>query len=124
MRRDAAEQMLDMNKFMKIDIQKDPMHLMFALYGCFDCGLTTKGNLQNMLYTKSIQLYGHLPEHQEFLDKGKTYEHIGCFGLTEFHHGSYSQAIGTQAHYRPEHKDFVLTTQGTKGMKHWIGAAS
>ena len=58
--------MIDVNKFMKIDIQGDPLQLMYAIYGCssFDSGFSTKSTLQNMLYSKSIQLYKSHPVHE------------------------------------------------------------
>ena len=48
---------------------------------------------------------------------------IGCFGLTEYNHANYDKGIQTLAIYDPKNRQFVLTTQGTKGMKFWIGAA-
>jgi acyl-CoA oxidase len=48
----------------------------------------------------------------------------GCFGLTEFHHGSYSKEVQTLSTYDHKTQEFVLTTQGQKGMKYWIGGAA
>lgn len=51
-------------------------------------------------------------------------EDLGCFGLTEFHHGSFSKGIETKAYYDHASRSFTLTTEGTKGMKFWIGGAA
>ena len=77
-----------------------------------------------MLYTNSLLIYGSNQKHQEYFDRATAAQDLGCFGLTEFHHGSFSKGIQTTATYHHARKAFLLSTHGTKGMKFWIGGAA
>ena len=113
-------------KFHQINLEKDPLQVLYAQYAItsFDQGIAVKGLLHYFLYTKTILLYQSNEKHKEFLKRAISLDDLGCFGLTEFHHGSYSKGLETLATYNHKTKEFVLTTQGTKGMKFWIGAAA
>lgn len=78
----------------------------------FDAGIMVKSLLHYMLYTKTILSFQSNPKHKEFIEKARTLEHIGCFGLTEFHHGSFTQGMATVAHYDPVRKEFLLNSDG------------
>lgn len=90
----------------------------------YDGGIVTKSMLHYFLYCKSLVMFGHNAKHEQLLAEAIALRDFGCFALTEFHHGSYSKEVQTLATYNHQAKEFVLTTQGQKGMKHWIGAAS
>lgn len=53
-----------------------------------------------------------------------TYQHIGCFGLTELGHGSNVKGILTQAIYDHDKKEFIINSPCKEAMKFWIGAAA
>lgn len=90
----------------------------------YDGGIVTKSFLPYFLYAKSLIMFQNHPKHQELIANAHSMTDIGCFGLTEFHHGSYSKEVQTLATYDHKTREFVITTQGRKGMKYWIGAAS
>ena len=100
--------------------------MIFAIWAAayLDTGVGVKAFLHYFLYTKTILLFQNHPKHKEYLENAVNLKDLGCFGLTEFHHGSYSKDIQTLSTYHHKNKEFVLTTQGQKGMKYWIGAAS
>lgn len=90
----------------------------------YNGAMSTKSLLHYLLYAKSLLLYGSNEFHRQLYQRAIRGEDIGCFSLTEFHHGSYSKGIETLAIYDSKKDEFVLTSQGTKGMKFWIGALS
>lgn len=90
----------------------------------YDGGIITKSMLHYFLYCKSIIMFGNNAKHEQLLAEAIAVRDLGCFGLTEFHHGSYSKEVQTLATYNHQTREFILTTQGQKGMKYWIGAAS
>ena len=51
-------------------------------------------------------------------------EDIGCFGLTEFGHGSNVRNIETESIYDHERKEFIINSPTKTAMKFWIGAAA
>lgn len=82
-------------KFLKIDIEKDPLQILFSFcaIASFDQGIVVKALLHYMLYIKTILLYQSNEKHKVFLNRAMNLEDLGCFGLTEFHHGSYSKGL-------------------------------
>lgn len=87
-------------------------------------GTDVKLGVHYMLYLNALSLFGNNETHSKLIEGAIQRKDLGCFALTEFHHGSYSKGIQTQAVYKHSTKEFVLNTQGTKGMKFWIGAAA
>jgi acyl-CoA oxidase len=92
--------------------------------GFFGLGNAVKCLIHYLLYIKTILTFMCNDYHKELLadTTNLTFENIGSFSLTELHHGSYSRGIATLAIYDPETKEWVISTQGEKGMKFWIGA--
>lgn len=108
------------------DTKKDRQKFVFGLYGLisYNLGLAIKTNIQYMLYIKTLITYGTTPKHQEFIQKALDLEHLGCFALTELHHGSYTKGIATEAVYDKKTDSFKITTKGNEGMKFWIGGSA
>lgn len=115
-----------LSKFAKIDLIKEPLKLLYIAWAVlnYDLGLEVKTFLHYFLYTKTLILFQSNPKHQEFIQDAMSLKDWGCFGLTEFYRGSYSKEVQTLATYDHLTKEFVLSTQGQKGMKYWIGAAA
>jgi hypothetical protein len=61
-------------KFLKIDLEKDPLQLLYSLYAinAFDQGIGIKIFIQYMLYTKTILIYQSNEKHKEFLTRAMT----------------------------------------------------
>ncbi len=106
-------------KHFNLDIQSDPEKFIYTTYamGSFDGNLAFKILVHYMLYSNCIILYGTTPYHQQMPQRANNIEDLGCFGLTEFYHGSFSKGIETKAYYDYATSSFNLTTEGTKGMK-------
>lgn len=90
------------------DLKTDRYKFAFGLYGLinYNLGLAIKSNIQYMLYAKTLMTYGTTKLHEEYLQKALNLEHLGCFALTEVHHGSYTKGIATEAIYNHENKAF------------------
>jgi alkylation response protein AidB-like acyl-CoA dehydrogenase len=88
-------------KEFKVDIKKNPEALPFARFALssFDLGVNTKVSVHYMLYTNSLLLFGNNPKHLQYYERATSAQDLGCFGLTEFHHGSYTKGIATTANY-------------------------
>lgn len=86
---------LTLRKFWKLDLINEPIRLVFIQYamGMFNGGICVKSLLHYFLYAKSLLLYQSNPKHLELYHRAMSGEDIGCFSLTEFHHGSYSKGI-------------------------------
>lgn len=93
-------------KQFKVDIKREPEALPFNRFAVlsFDLGVNTKASAHYMLYTNSLLLFGNSQKHSELYERATSAQDIGCFGLTEFHHGSYSKGIATTAHYNQAKK--------------------
>lgn len=86
----------------------------------FDLGLSVKFGVHAVLYyncLKNLASEKHLPA----LERCLTFEDIGCFGLTEFGHGSNVRDIQTTATYDEVHKEFILNSPTKDSYKWWIG---
>jgi alkylation response protein AidB-like acyl-CoA dehydrogenase len=113
-------------KFLKIDIEKDMEQIIYAIYSgaAFDDDIVIKSFLHYFLYANTIKNFQSNPTHKVWLRRAMELKDIGCFGLTEFYHGSYNKGMEMLAKYDHEKSQFVLTSQGQKGMKFWIGGAA
>jgi len=60
-------------------------------------------------------------KHQPYIEENLKFTEIGCFGLTEFGHGSNVKNIQTTATYDIENKQFILNTDNINAYKWWIG---
>lgn len=88
----------------------------------FDLGLGVKLGVHSVLYYNSLKNLSTV-NHQSYIDRCLSFEDIGCFGLTEFGHGSNVRDIKTMATYDEVHKEFVLNSPSFEAYKWWIGGA-
>lgn len=66
----------------------------------FDPGFSVKCDITFFLYAKTLYYFaGENPTQQKLMHEAMTYQHIGCFGLTEIGHGSNVKGILTRAVY-------------------------
>jgi len=86
---------LSLKRFWNLDIEKNPNSLIYITYatGMFDKGLLTKCLLHYFLYAKALLVYQSNKIHENFIQRATNGQDIGCFALTEFHHGSFSKGI-------------------------------
>ena len=97
----GARMVMALRKFWKIDLINNPLEFGMTSYamGMYNGGISTKSLLHYLLYVKSLALYRSNKKHEELYDRAIRGSDIGCFCLTEFHHGSYSKGIETLAVY-------------------------
>lgn len=78
--------------FQATDYLSDPHSLTITAHVTynFDPGFSVKCDLPTFLYGKSIYNFGRKDSelHQELFKRALAFKDIGCFGLTEFGHGS------------------------------------
>jgi acyl-CoA oxidase len=104
---------------------KDPNIVSVASSGfsAFDHGLSIKHGVHVFLYMKTIFNLG-TERHDRYVRAAAELKDIGCFGLTEFAHGSNVRGIQTEAHYDHRKREFVINSPTKEAMKFWIGAAA
>jgi len=104
------------------EIREDlPKFLVFLdVVNSFDQGITVFLAFHSVLYYISLKNLS-TPKHQSYIDDNLNFKEIGCFGLTEFGHGSNVQCIKTTATYDIENKQFILNTDDINAYKWWIG---
>lgn len=98
--------------FQATDYLADPHSLTITAHATynFDPGFSVKNDISIFLYGKTIYNFGRKDSelHQDFFKRALNLKDIGCFGLTEFGHGSNVKNIETEAVYDKEKKEFVL----------------
>lgn len=72
------------------------------------------------LYCKTIRNLG-TDKHKKHLFEATALKHVGCYGLTEFGHGSDVRGIETTAEYDEETEEFILNSPNDYSIKFWIG---
>jgi len=106
------------------EVREDPRKFYSFLEAVtsFDQGLSVKFGVHSVLYYNCLKNLS-TEQHKIYMERCVTFEDIGCFGLTEFGHGSNVRDIKTMATYDEAHKEFVLHSPNYESYKWWIGGA-
>jgi acyl-CoA oxidase len=106
------------------EVREDPMkfYAFMEVVTGYDQGLGVKFGVHSVLYYNCLKNLS-TEHHKIYMEKCVTFEDIGCFGLTEFGHGSNVRDIRTIATYDEVHKEFVLHSPSYDAYKWWIGGA-
>ncbi|MGP3750789.1 acyl-CoA dehydrogenase family protein [Streptomyces sp. IBSNAI001] len=89
-----------------------------------DLSVLVKVGVQFGLFGGAILQLGTERHHDAYLPDLITGKLMGCFAMTETGHGSNVQALGTHARYDAEAREFVITTDGDRARKDYIGNAA
>ncbi|MGW0857655.1 acyl-CoA dehydrogenase family protein [Streptomyces sp. NPDC002690] len=89
-----------------------------------DLSVLVKVGVQFGLFGGAILQLGTRRHHEAHLADLITGRLMGCFAMTESGHGSNVQALGTRAKYDPAAQEFVITTEGDRARKDYIGNAA
>lgn len=89
-----------------------------------DLSVLVKVGVQFGLFGGAILQLGTRRHHEAHLADLITGRLMGCFAMTESGHGSNVQALGTVARYDPAAQEFVITTEGDRARKDYIGNAA
>lgn len=73
-----------LRKNVKLDSETNPLSFIYAYYvmNVFSSAAALKCLIESLLYTKALLLLQSNDKHREFIQKVKSGEHYGCFGLT------------------------------------------
>uniref|UniRef100_A0AAU1LLP2 acyl-CoA oxidase n=1 Tax=Streptomyces sp. NBC_00148 TaxID=2903626 RepID=A0AAU1LLP2_9ACTN len=89
-----------------------------------DLSVLVKVGVQFGLFGGAILHLGTGRHHDAYLPDLITGKLMGCFAMTETGHGSNVQALGTHARYDAAAQEFVITTDGDRARKDYIGNAA
>jgi acyl-CoA oxidase len=89
-----------------------------------DLSILVKVGVQFGLFGGAILQLGSKNHHDAYIADLVTGDLMGCFAMTETGHGSNVQALGTEAVYEPETREFVITTPDRRSRKDYIGNAA
>jgi len=106
------------------ELRNDPtkFYTFLEAFTGFDQGIGIKFGVHSVLYYNCLKNLSTITHHS-YIDRCLTFEDIGCFGLTEFGHGSNVRDIRTTATYDDAHKEFVINSPSYDAYKWWIGGA-
>jgi acyl-CoA oxidase len=107
------------------EIRSDPkkFYVFLEAISSFDQGLGVKLGVHSILYYNCLKNLSTI-NHQSYLERCVNFEDLGCFGLTEFGHGSNVRDIKTTATYDQVHREFILHSPSYDAYKWWIGGAA
>ncbi|KAI3784316.1 hypothetical protein L1987_43414 [Smallanthus sonchifolius] len=92
--------------------------------GSVDMSLGIKFGVQYSLWGGSVLNLGTKKHRDKYFEGIDNLEYLGCFAMTELHHGSNVQGIQTIATFDPLTDEFVITTPNDGAIKWWIGNAA
>ncbi|XP_010680574.2 acyl-coenzyme A oxidase 2, peroxisomal [Beta vulgaris subsp. vulgaris] len=92
--------------------------------GGIDMSLGIKMGVQYSLWGGSVLNLGTKKHRDKYFDGIDNLEYMGCFAMTELHHGSNVQGLQTVATFDPFKDEFVIDTPNDGAIKWWIGNAA
>ncbi|XWS29508.1 hypothetical protein CRYUN_Cryun24cG0035000 [Craigia yunnanensis] len=92
--------------------------------GCVDISLGIKFGVQYSLWGGSVLNLGTKKHRDKYFDGVDNLDYLGCFAMTELHHGSNVQGLQTIATFDPITDEFIIDTPNDGAIKWWIGNAA
>ncbi|XP_062098888.1 acyl-coenzyme A oxidase, peroxisomal [Humulus lupulus] len=92
--------------------------------GSIDMSLGIKTGVQFSLWGGSVINLGTKKHRDKYFDGIDSLEYLGCFAMTELHHGSNVQGLQTTATFDPFTDEFIINTPNDGAIKWWIGNAA
>lgn len=76
------------------------------------------------MFIKYIDLMGTEKHREEYLEKSKRFEIVGCYAQTELGHGSDIRSLETTATFDPKTQEWILNSPTISSAKYWPGELS
>ncbi|XP_047324852.1 acyl-coenzyme A oxidase 2, peroxisomal-like [Impatiens glandulifera] len=92
--------------------------------GSIDMSLAIKFGVQYSLWGGSVLNLGTKKHREKYFEGIDNLEYMGCFAMTELHHGSNVQGLQTTALFDPLTDEFIIDTPNDGAIKWWIGNAA
>lgn len=92
--------------------------------GGIDMSLGIKMGVQYSLWGGSVLNLGTKKHKDKFFEGIDNLDYLGCFAMTELHHGSNVQGLQTVARFDPITDEFIIDTPNDGAIKWWIGNAA
>ncbi|GAB4847302.1 Acyl-coenzyme A oxidase 2, peroxisomal [Ancistrocladus abbreviatus] len=92
--------------------------------GSVDISLGIKMGVQYSLWGGSVINLGTKKHKERYYDGIDNLDYLGCFAMTELHHGSNVQGLQTVATFDPISDEFIIDTPNDGAIKWWIGNAA
>lgn len=92
--------------------------------GGIDMSLGIKMGVQYSLWGGSVLNLGTKKHKDKYFEGIDNLDYMGCFAMTELHHGSNVQGLQTVAIFDPITDEFIIDTPNDGAIKWWIGNAA